>query len=214
MVYALFIVRTGFPLPQQYEAAQEMGMVATLRENVREIAGNSHALRWLTLLFFFSVLETPFILETIWLADEVGMSQSLIGVYKAGELAVGFVALLVLDRWRQRVESRHILRVSVVGFGLIMPAWLLIPGIWSKFILMIPLTIFLTFFWPLLRGESLASVPGKAGVITAFSSLFGLIPLPILFGWLGDSIGLTPAMFAVHLVAIVIMAILVWRMNR
>jgi fucose permease len=159
-------------------------------------------------LFAFNVLETPFILKTIWLAQEAGMSQELIGVYQALELVIAFVSLMVLEWWRQRTSARRVLLTVIAAVFVLYPLWLFIPGVWSKFLLMPPLGLFFFMFWPLLRGSSLASVPGKAGVVTAVTALFGLAPLPLLFGLLADAIGLTPAMFGVHLLALPVLALL------
>ncbi len=84
----------------------------------------------------------------------------------------------------------------------------------SKFLLLIPMQFFFTFFWPLARGSALATLPSKAGAVTAIYSLFGLLPIPLLFGWLSDSIGLTPAMFVTHLVAIILLGWLVARQTQ
>ena len=207
-VYALVILRAGLPRPPLSDHVGWRGLLQTLQGNIRVVVADRGARRWLALLFAFNVLETPFILKTIWLAQEAGMSQELIGVYQALELVIAFVSLMVLEWWRQRTSARRVLLTVIAAVFVLYPLWLFIPGVWSKFLLMPPLGLFFFMFWPLLRGSSLASVPGKAGVVTAVTALFGLAPLPLLFGLLADAIGLTPAMFGVHLLALPVLALL------
>lgn len=209
LLYAGLILRTGFP--RQTQAGQAVGrpLWQTVRENVREVLASREARRWLLFLFFFQLLETPFVLKTVWLAQEVGMSQALVGIYVASEMGVGVVSLLVLDRWRARAETGHVLRVVTGGVALLFPLWLLAPGIASRFVLMIPLTFFFAMFWPISKAAVLTSAPGRAGAVTAVGSLFASIPLPLLFGLLAQAIGLTSAMLVVFLPAVAVVGWLV-----
>lgn len=209
LFYALLILRTGFPPSPHTEPTGEGPLYQTLRSNVGEVLANPEARRWLIFLFCFQLLETPFVLKTVWLAQEVGMSQALVGVYVAAEMGVGVVSLLALDRWRTRAETGHVLRVVTGAVALLFPIWLLAPGVGSRFVLMIPLTFFFAMFWPISKASALTAAPGRAGAVTAVSSLFGLLPLPLLFGILAQAIGLTPAMLTVFLPAVAVMGWLV-----
>ncbi|MEM7531038.1 MAG: MFS transporter [Chloroflexota bacterium] len=215
-VYSVLIIHNGLPAhlnPTQSETheRERTRLLDTIRTNLRVVIRDQEAIRWLTLLFVFGVLETPMILKTVWLAQEVGMSQVLIGLYVTAEMGVGIVSLVVLDQWRQRVSVQRVLQIVTLSVALLYPLWLLTPGIWPRIVLMIPLTFAFTMFWPILKASSLASVPGKAGSVTALTSLFGLIPLPLLFGLLADGVGMTMAMLGVHLMATIIIGLLVFR---
>lgn len=211
LVYALLILRSGFPPSLHTESGGEGPLWQTLGDNLREVLASPEARRWLIFLFCFQLLETPFILKTVWLAQEVGMSQALVGLYVAGEMGVGVISLLVLDRWRSRAETGHVLRVVTAAVALLFPLWLLVPGVASRFALMIPLAFFFAMFWPISKASALTAAPGRAGAVTAVSSLFGFVPLPLLFGLLAQAIGLTAAMLAVFLPAVVIISWLVWK---
>jgi fucose permease len=89
------------------------------------------------------------------------------------------------------------------------PLWLLVPGIASRFVLMIPLTFFFAMFWPISKARLLTAAPGRAGAVTAVSSIFGFVPFPLLFGLLAQAIGLTAAMLAVFLPAVAVIGWLV-----
>jgi len=140
------------------------------------------------------------------------MSQALIGLYVAAEMAVGIVSLMLLDLWRQRATAQRVLQVITICVALLYPLWLLTPGIMARFLIMLPLTFAFTMFWPILKASSLASVPGKAGAVSALNALFGLLPLPLLFGLLAEQVGLTWAMFGVHMVSIgLLIGLVFWR---
>ena len=68
----------------------------------------------------------------------------------------------------------------------------------------------MTVYWPIARAQSLASVPGLGGTVTAVDSVFALVPLPLLFGLLAESITLTRAMLLVTMTSIMILLILTW----
>ena len=211
LVYAGVTLRTTLVAAHQNDDAAEEGLLHALRQNLREVLADQTARRWLLLLFLFDLMELPLILKTVWLAQVVGMSQTLIGIYVAVEMGVGIVSLLFLDFWRQQASAMRVLRIVTPVVALLFPLWLLTPGLWARFALMIPLNFFFAMFWPILKANSLASLPGKAGAVTAVRSLFGLIPLALLFGLLADQVGMTVAMLGVNSVAVLI---LWWMLRR
>ena len=206
MVYAGLILKTGLPRSKQSETEEKQGVLGAIRQNISDVLHDSRAMRWLFLLFLFDLLELPAILKTIWLAQQVGMSQTLIGLYVVGEMGVGIISLVALDFFRQRLSVQRVLKIVLLGVAFLYPLWLLTPGIWTRFVLMVPLTFFFTWFWPVLKAGSLASLPGRAGAVTAIQSVMGLLPLPLLFGLLADRVNLTSAMLGVHLFAATLLA--------
>ncbi|MCA9939641.1 MAG: MFS transporter [Anaerolineales bacterium] len=211
LVYAFFLLRTRFPVAAGISQETEDGhghMLAGMRANLRTVLTHPAARYWLLFSLAFDLLETPFHFQTVWLAEEVGLSQALVGVFRVLEMVVGMVSLLALDRWRQRASARQVLRLAAAGVALLFPAWLFIPGIWPRFLLMVPLMFLLSMFWPIVRAQSLACLPGRAGAMTAALSLLGLLPLTLLLGLLADRANLPTAMFtgfAVGMASIVLL---------
>ena len=111
------------------------------------------------------------------------MSQALIGIYRVVEMAVGIVNLVFLDRWLVRTGYRRILLWASLGLLVLYPIWLLTPGIWQRLVLSLPISFLFTVYWPIGKAQSLASVPGRGGTITAVQSLIGLVPLPLFLGF-------------------------------
>ena len=201
-VYAALILGTRFPAPSPREDGR---LFAEFGRNVRAVMSSRASVAWLLFLFAHELTEAPLPLRTVWLADEVGMSQSLVGVYVAFELAAMFVGVALLDRWLTRMSARGVLRVALGSLLLLYPLWFVLPGVGAKFVIGGPLNILGGVIWPIGRGESLASAPGRAGTLTAISSLTGLVPATLAVGLLAEAIGPTLAMGSTHVLGVGLM---------
>jgi MFS family permease len=211
LVYAILILRTRFPRPLNDDDEEEdLGTRQAMIKNLKAVLSNRNAKLWLLFLFVHEVTEAPFQFTAIWLREQVGMSQALIGIYVAVEMAVGIVSLLFLDRWLARSSQRRIIQTASLGVILLYPAWLFLPGIWTRFALALPLNFLLAVFWPVGKSQSLASIPGKGGALTAVHSMTGLVPVALFFGLLAEAITLTGAMLVVQVGAMAVMVVLAW----
>lgn len=212
VVYAIVIIQTRFARPVNVAPNSGQSNAQTLLGNLKAVLTNRRTLAWILFLFVYAVLEAPMTFTTIWLREQVGLSQAQIGLYRAFEMAVGIVSLAILDRWLVRSGYRRVLLVASLALIILYPAWLLTPGIWTRFLLAVPLSFFFAVYWPIGKAQSLASAPGRGGAVTAVLSLFGLVPIPLLFGMVAERITLTTAMLWVHLGAMALLVLLVWKM--
>ncbi|MCI0399128.1 MAG: MFS transporter [Chloroflexi bacterium] len=212
LVYAVLILRTPFPPPANGHEQAGLSLRQALTGNVKAVLANRAALGWLLLLLALTILETPATFTAIWLREQVGMSQALIGVYTAVQMAVGILCLAVLDRWLQVMSARRILQLATLGLLVLYPAWLFLPGIWTRFALAIPINFLFSVYWPIGKGQSLASAPGRGGTVTAMEALFSFIPFPLLFGLLAQWTTLTTAMFWVYVGAPLLLLLVIWRL--
>lgn len=211
IVYGVVMVRTGFPSPAGKKSEEGESFWQQMRHNIREVITNRKALMWLLFLLAFDLFEVFFPFKTIWLNEHVGMSQALIGLYVALEMAVQLISLTILDRWLARTHFKNILVIATVSLLVLLPAWVLVSGVWTRFALAIPINFFVAVFWPIGKGQSLGSVPGRAGTVTAVRSLFGFLPLSLLFGLLADQIELTTAILWVSIGALLVLGLVIWR---
>lgn len=208
-VYAVLILRTRFPRPVNGDdEEEELSIWQAMKKNLRAVLANRNARIWLLFLLAHAVSEAPFQFTTIWLREQVGMSQALIGIYVALEMAVGIVSLVFLDRWLGRSNQRRIIQVATLGVMVLYPAWLFLPGIWTRFALALPLNFLLAVFWPIGKSQALASTPGKGGAVSAVHSMTGLIPIALFFGLLAEAISLTGAMLVVQVGAMGVLLVL------
>jgi len=210
-VYAALILRTEFPRPA---GAHEPGasLVATFRRNLGSAFANRTAMLWLLLLFGQDVLDAPLPLRSVWLVDDAGMSQALVGVYVAVELGASLVAIAYLDRWLQHASPRSILVTAVIALFVLYPAWFWVPGVWAKFAIGLPLGFFGGVLWPVAQAELLSSLPGRAGALTALRSTLNFVPLTLLVGFLAEWQGLGVSMVSVHVAGLAVMAVVLARL--
>lgn len=213
LVYAILILRTRFPRPLNGGDEEEaLSIRQVMKKNLKAVLANRNARIWLLFLFVHEVSEAPVQFTTIWLREQVGMSQALIGIYVALEMAVGIISLLYLDRWLARTSQRRIIRLAALGVMVLYPAWLFLPGIGTRFALALPLYFLTAVFWPIGKSQSLASIPGKGGAVSAIHSLTALVPVALFFGLLAEAITLTGAMLVVQVGSMLGILILAWWM--
>lgn len=211
LIYAVLILRTRFPRPLNGDDEDEgLSILQAMKKNLKAVFSNRNAKLWLLFLFVHAVSEAPYQFTAIWLREQVGMSQALIGIYVALEMAVGIVSLLYLDRWLARSNRRRIIQIASLGVIVLYPAWLFLPGVWTRFVLALPLNFLLAVFWPVGKSQSLASIPGKGGAVTAVHSLTALVPVALFFGLLAEAITLTGAMLVVQVGAMAVLLLLGW----
>jgi predicted MFS family arabinose efflux permease len=212
--YAILLARTSMPDPPG-RATAGAGQAATssvaletawqslrqARENLSVVLRDREARVWLAALLGDAVVEIPALFTPVWLGGEIGASQAMVAVHAAVELAASLVGLLLLDRWVQQHDARAILTVAGIANLVVYPVWLFVPGVLSKIVLVVPLAIAMAPVWPLVRARALKAAPNRGGMVLAITSLYGLLPLAALFGWFSARVGLTSAMFAVHMTA-------------
>ena len=209
--YAILLAATPMPGPAAASASSvavdgsaddAAGRIATwslgrIRRNVVDVLRVREARLWIAALFAEMVADTPALFEPVWLAGDVGASQTLVAVHAGVELAASLVGLALLDRWLRHHSARSALTAACVANLLIYPVWLAVPGVVAKIVLVVPLAVTVAPIWPLVRARALAAVPGRGGVVMALTSVFGVLPLAGLFGWVSAQVGLTPTMLAV-----------------
>lgn len=210
LVYAVALLRTSFPPPGGEAEAEPEGR-SGLRRNVREVLSSRRALGWLAFLLAHDLMEAPLVLKTLWLADVVGLDQTAVGLFRAGELVIALLAVVWLDRWLARTPGRRVVLISLATLFVLYPAFLLTPGTWSRVLLAVPLNFFASMLWPLARAQSLVSVPGRPGTVTAVRSLASLLPLGLGAALVAEWLGLTPAMLAFTLAGLAAMTVLALR---
>ncbi|MCB0216687.1 MAG: MFS transporter, partial [Chloroflexi bacterium] len=172
--------------------------LATFRANLGSVLSDPAARRWLVFLFLLELIEAPGRFQAVWLSEAAGMGQGLVGAYRVVEMLATFLALIALDRGLGGADRLTLLRRASWLLLLLYPAWLLTPGLAARFLLGAPLAFLMALYWPIGRAQAIASVPGRAGALTALTALYSLLPSSLGLGWLGDRIGLTPSLLGVY----------------
>jgi len=176
------------------EAAPWPGFRAAAR-----IARQSGALRWLLLLQLSDLLldvVTGFL--AVYLVAEVHASASVAALGVAVRLGSGLAGDVIGVRLLARADSRRVLRASVWLALVLFPAFLVVPGLGPKLVLLAAVSLVTAPWYPVLQAELYGSLPGRSGLAVSLSSAAGLAGGlgPLAVGYLAEVAGLGWAMAA------------------
>ncbi len=204
----LAIAATGGGDPAGQPADEDSGDWPGLRAAIR-ISARAGAFRWLLLLEAADLLLDVFTaFLALYLVSAVHASPSMAALGVAIRLGAGLAGYAVLTPLLDRIDSRRLLRASVLVTGLLGPAFLLVPGIAAKLALLAGLSIATTPWYPVLMAELYASLPGRSGLAVSLSSAAGLAGAagPLAVGLLAQHLGLSWAMAVLCVVPLVMLA--------
>ena len=187
-------------------------------ENVREgVAGVLSALRSgpivrrLTLLEMSDLmLDVLFGFLALYFVDVAGSDPAIAGVSVAVWTAGGLAGSLLLVRYVDRFGGTRYLRLSAGSAMVLFPAFLLIPSVPVKLVLLGVLAANNAGWYPILKAGLYTSLKGKAGTALVVSNIAG-IPgalLPLVLGAAAERFGLKTAIWGLLLAPLVIAALL------
>lgn len=191
-LHARAAATSTFPDPPRRRDGESV--IRALMTGTRAALREPSIRRALLVLLAFDLFEEAFVLEYVWLHDEVGLSEPQVALWAAAFQIVDLIALAVLDRRLEDREPRRILRVAAAALVVLPAAWVAAPGVLGRVVVGIPLAFTWTFVWPLAKSRSLTAVPDLAGATQAISTMFGVLPLALLETTLASAIGIGPAM--------------------
>ncbi|HLQ29515.1 MAG TPA: MFS transporter [Ktedonobacteraceae bacterium] len=195
-IYALFLAAMRFPRPSisTGEAGEVEEVEATISSNLAAIkaaALNLDLLRWAVILPLLDMPVNAFIV--LYFHDVVGLNIAL----ASSTLLIIIVSALVgrtILPWllHHSVSGIRLLRLNVwlgvISFG----AFLLVPYVGLKFVLLALFALAESSWYPLAKGQAYAAQPGKSGVVLSVTSLLSPIAslLPLLVGVIATQAGL------------------------
>jgi|HubBroStandDraft_5_1064220.scaffolds.fasta_scaffold08343_3 FSR family fosmidomycin resistance protein-like MFS transporter len=180
-----------------------------LRAAIR-ISARAGSLRWLVLLEVADLLLDVFTaFLALYLVSAMHASPSIAALGVAIRLGAGLAGYAMLTPMLDRIDGRRLLRASVLAAGLLVPAFLLVPGIAAKLALLAALSIATAPWYPVLMAELYASLPGRSGLAVSLSSAAGLAGAagPLAVGLLAQHLGLSWAMAVLCVVPLVMLAV-------
>lgn len=115
------------------------------------------------------------VLLALYLVDVAGLTgpQAAIGV--AVWSGVGLLGDLLLIPLLERVRGLDYLRWSTLVELVLYPAFLLVPGLGPKFVLLGLLGFFNAGWYSVLKAQLYAAMPGRSGAVMTVGNLFGLV---------------------------------------
>jgi MFS transporter, FSR family, fosmidomycin resistance protein len=197
---------------------KDRGSAPSGYSNMREgVAGVLSALRSGSILRRLALLEVSdlmldvlFGFLALYFVDVAGSGPATAGVSVAVWTAGGLAGSLLLVRFVDKIGGTRYLRVSTVTAMALFPAFLLIPSIPIKLVLLGTLGVNNAGWYPILKAGLYTSLKGKAGTALVVSNVAG-IPgalLPLLVGVAAEVFGLQAAIWGLLLAPVIIAVLL------
>lgn len=168
-------------------------------------------LRWLVLLEAADLLLDIFYgYLALYLVDvartDAGIAAVGVAVWTGAGLFGDWLLLFVL----RRVPGRRYLRASAVVTLAAYPAFLLIPGLELKLVLVAVLGLLNAGWYAIPKAGLYDALPGRSGAAVAVGGVAGLVGsvVPLVLGFVAGAVGLAPTMWILLLAPVALLALL------
>lgn len=155
--------------------------------------------RWLLLLEFADLITDVFLsYMALYFVDVVKIAETQAGIAVTIWLVLGmlmdFFFIPFIDR---QPDTMRYLRFTAVMEVIFFSAFLLVPGLIPKLVIIVFVNIFNTGWYPILQGRLYSSLPGKSASIMAIGSVTAPLAkfFPFVIGVLADQFSLQSAMW-------------------
>jgi FSR family fosmidomycin resistance protein-like MFS transporter len=155
-------------------------------------------LRWLTLLEFSDLmLDVLLGFIALYFVDIVRATPAQAGAAVAIWSGVGLLGDALLIPLLERVRGLSYLRWSTLAELALFPAFLLIPSLWGKLLLLGLLGLFNAGWYSILKAQLYSAMPAQSGAVLTVSNLFGLVGslVPLGLGMVAERYGLGKMMW-------------------
>jgi FSR family fosmidomycin resistance protein-like MFS transporter len=155
-------------------------------------------LRWLTLLQFSDLmLDVLLGFLALYFVDVVGVTPARAGMAVALLTGMGLLGNLLLIPVLERMRGLRYLRLSVVAASVLFPAFLLVPGVGAKLMLLGLLGLSNAGWYPILKAQLYSAMPGQSGTVLTVGNVFGLVGglIPLGLGLIAERFDLRVAMW-------------------
>ncbi len=181
----------------EQETAASAGFIGGIRDAIQAVR-RPEVLRWLVLLEFSNLmLDVLYSYLALYFVDVAGVQESQAGLAVAVWTGVGLIGDFLLIPLLEHVRGLAYLRISALLELVLFPAFLLMPGLVPKLIILALLGFFNAGWYSILKGQLYSSMPGQSGSVMAVSSTSGLIGslIPLVIGLAADRWGLQTAIW-------------------
>ncbi|MBN2303620.1 MAG: MFS transporter [Anaerolineae bacterium] len=174
----------------------DAGKPHTFRDGVRsalQAIRRRDVLRWLVLLEASDLmLDVLYSFLALYFVDEVGISADRAGLAVAVWTTVGLIGDFLVIPLLERVPGLVYLRFSAALVLVIYPAFLLIPLLGVKLVLLGLLGLLNAGWYAILRARLYSAMPGQSGASLAVNNISGLVGglIPLALGLIAERAGL------------------------
>jgi FSR family fosmidomycin resistance protein-like MFS transporter len=157
-----------------------------------------NVIRWILLLEFSDLmLDTLLAFLALYFVNVAGLTPQIAALAVAVWTGVGLLGDFLLIPLLERVSGLAYLRVSVMIELILFPAFLLVPTLALKLILLALLGFFNSGWYAILKAEQYKSMHGQSGSVLVLDNLGALLgkSIPLAIGFIAESYGLGLAMW-------------------
>lgn len=155
-------------------------------------------LRWLTLLQFSDLmLDVLRGFVALYFVDVVGVNNTQASVALTVWLGFGLLGDFLLIPLLERVQGISYLRVSVTLVLCLYPAFLVVPNLTVKLMILGCLGLLNAGWYSILQGQLYTAMLGQSGTVMTLSNVFGLVGglAPLVLGFVAQQVGLPSTMW-------------------
>jgi len=195
------LVAKGMPLSGASGTGQSGAIALDLKQGIFDALRTLKklpVLRWLILLEFSDLmLDGLHGYLALYFVDVVGIEQARAAMGVAVWTGVGLVGDLLLIPLLERVRGLTYLRFSAAAELALYPAFLLVPGLWAKLVIVGMLGFANAGWYSVLKGQLYSSMPGQSGTVMSVNNVSNLVGsvVPLVIGVAARSWGLDGAMW-------------------
>ena len=157
-----------------------------------------NVVRWLTLLQFSDLmLDVLRGFLALYFVDVVGASNTQASFAITVWLGFGLLGDFLLIPLLERVQGLVYLRFSAMTVLCLYPAFLVVPNIDVKLIILGFLGFLNAGWYSILQGRLYTAMPGQSGTVMTLNNLAGFMGglAPSVLGWVAQQYGLQPTMW-------------------
>lgn len=154
-------------------------------------------LRWLILLEASDLmLDGLHAYLALYFVDVVGVTPVEAGIAVAVWIGFGLIGDVLLIPLLERVDGVRYLRWSAAIEFVLYTLFLLVPNVWIKLLLLIPIGILNAGWYAILQANLYTALPGQSGAVMTISNYFGVLGnfFPLIIGIVAERFGLEQAM--------------------
>ena len=158
-------------------------------------------MRWLVLLEFADLLLDVLLgYVALYLVDEAGASAQVGALGVAVWTGAGLVGGLGVIALLRRVDGLRYLRASALAALVLFPAFLIVPGVPAKLVLLAALGLATAGWYSIPKARLYDALSGQSGAALTLGSVAGLIAatFPLAIGLVAQRYGIDVALWRAH----------------
>lgn len=193
LTLVMVLSRIAFPGAQPSEDEMDRVTVKAGIRNALNALRRREVFRWLVLLEFSDLmLDVLYGYLALYFVDVVGVGKAEAALAVTVWTGVGLVGDLLLIPLLERVQGLAYLRLSALLELILFPAFLLVPGIGAKLVILGALGFFNSGWYSILKGQLYSSMPGQSGTVMTVGNVAGLLGslIPLGIGLAAERFGL------------------------